>query len=174
MATNPTPELAVLISSVEEKGDSITTPHLKITAAVVQVVDGKVRNLSTSGWDRHPAAQLETSTYVWRDSGCSWDVEYRDVYTVRLDDLEAMVKYLRKVTKALDRMQHDRGYAESFAEQVTRFAEAVGAKTFIWKTDPSLRVTMHDEANYRHTTADIARNHVTSLVEAFRKEDTQS
>jgi hypothetical protein len=174
MATNTKPELAVLISTKEDRGIA-NDPYLHIQAAVVQIEDGNIRNLSTSSWDRHPAAQLQTSTYVYRTTGMHWDVEYRDLYSVELGDLERMVKYLRTVTKKLDRMRDERGYSETFAEHVTRLAEAVGAKTFVWKTDPSARGGWsYDDDNYRRVGADIARSHINNLVDTFRKEDSQS
>jgi hypothetical protein len=168
------PELAILISTKEDNG-VMNDPYLHIQAAVVHLEEGKIRNLSTSSWDRHPAAQLQTSTYVYRTTGMHWDVEYRDLYSVELGDLERMVKYLRTVTKKLDRMKDERGYAESFAEHVTRLAEAVGAKTFVWKRDPSARGGWsYDDDNYRHASADIARSHINNLVDTFRNPKEES
>jgi hypothetical protein len=174
MATNDKPELAILISSSVDR--SYNDPSLKIEANVVNVEDGtKIRNLSTSGWDRHPAAGLGTSTYAYTTMSSHWDVEYRDTYLMRLEELEAMVKYLRKVSKALARMNDQRGYAESFAEQVMRFAQAVGAQWFVWKRDSSQTALTYDNGDYRITTdATIARNHVNSLIDTFKKEYTQS
>lgn len=61
----------------------------------------------------------------------AWDVEFRDVWSVDLRRAEMMVRVLRRVNKAMDRLNDQFGYASTFGAYVLRAAKALGVKRFI-------------------------------------------
>jgi len=61
------------------------------------------------------------------------DAEYLGVHSAGLSDMELMVRTLRGVVKKMRRAQEVHGYARSYGQQVTRFAQALGAKRVYWR-----------------------------------------
>lgn len=59
-----------------------------------------------------------------------WDVEYQ-VYSVDLRRAETMVRLLRRVNKAMDRLNDQFGYAATFGAYTLRAAKALRVKRFI-------------------------------------------
>lgn len=67
-----------------------------------------------------------------------WCIEYSEHHFIRLDDAEAMVKALRRITREMQRLSERLGSPDSFGEYVTHFGLAIGCNRFAFRADKML------------------------------------
>lgn len=103
--------------------------YQSLIASIVHLdeTDNTPRNVLDGGLD-HLTARCTVYTSVNGDPRAYWDIEYRDCYSLGLHQLEQKVKALRKVINHVNSIEVKEGGAETFGEQVRRFALAVNAK----------------------------------------------
>jgi hypothetical protein len=126
--------LALYLTSTTDPGIREGERFLHITAQPVTLVDGRVRNILDSDWDRARLADLTiTSQYERGEEPRSygWQVRYSNSYSVDLERAEVMVKQLRSVRRKLAQLEERYGFPSDFAQYLMRVADALGITEFV-------------------------------------------
>lgn len=146
---------------------------LRITLSLCYLNEqGELRNYVSSGsLDEDPYADLRISALADRDATMGdtygWSTEYRDVFAVDLRRAEAMVKVLRRLTRELEKLNGELGYAESFGAYCARVAKVLGVKKFGWKTDG--RSSTYADNEYRFGDAPQLAYRLASVLAEYRQ-----
>jgi hypothetical protein len=135
-----------------------TTDTIELTAEPVMVsteADGReqVRTLLAGGFDGHPLADLKIRALADRDSAAGTthlnSVEYRECYAVDLRRAEEIHKTLKRLGRALSRVEGDLGPPESFTAHLARCAVALRISRFGFRAGESSG--WHDSNEYQWT-----------------------
>lgn len=120
----------------------------------------------SQGDDRHYDGRLNTERKLY-----GFDVRYKNVYSVDTRTAVAMAKTLKRVDAKLSKLYEQRGHTESFGEYLTRFAEAVGAKTMVYKTSQDRSGwSSYSDNEHQFLTLGQGRHYVDRLVADWRAE----
>jgi len=141
MDTKETRSLAIMVET-ERTSMSGDRPWLKLRARPVYLnARHDVEMPSAYGTDdrEHGLHRLEISAQNTPDhieAPAYWNrgAEYRDVYSVDARGAETMHKTLSGLQRKLDKLDAKYGYVTTFGQHVARFADAVGATTFVIRT----------------------------------------
>jgi hypothetical protein len=89
--------------------------------------------------------------YAWSFDGrvSSWTLEYEKVAYLDAYKLEGCAKTLRTLDRKFQRMADSRGAAASWADAITRFAEATGAKWLAFDDTAIGRIDAQEEREPR-------------------------
>jgi hypothetical protein len=79
-----------------------------------------------------------------------------------------MVRVLRKIDRALERMRGQLGHPESFTAYLARVARTLGVTRFCWATER--RGSSYDDNEYRFGDANEMTYHVNRISRDFAKE----
>jgi hypothetical protein len=129
-----------------------------------------LRNYTSHSWPIEPLADFRISAQA--DSSdpskvYGWRVEYQNIYSLDLREMEVKVKLLRKVEKGLERLQSQFGYPETFAGYVARVGTVLGVKLYGWKADGNS--TFMDGNRYRWNDASGISARVDQLTREWAK-----
>ena len=148
--------------------------RIKVTACDWQYVEHNRQGwtptgiLSSFGSNAHLAG-LGTTVHIYyrgddkRAEFIGHEAEYIETYRLTLTDLEAKVKFLRSVTKKLERLQERYGRAQGFAEWLPYFAEAIGCKS----SEPFV---VDGSDTWREQTGQLYRTHDADGVRYYLQE----
>jgi len=97
-----------------------------------------------------------------------FEASYR-TSTVDLSRAEKMVKTLRKLEKALDKLNVARGYVTSYGEYVTRIAEVFGCEFLVFPTRPARGSWSYDDVETQTLTLGEGRRQIDHLEHTWRE-----
>jgi hypothetical protein len=145
--------LLVAFKPLQSRNDTI-----ELTAEPVMVssdADGReqVRTLLPGGFDGHPLADLKIRSLADHDPASSVtypnSVEYRECYAVDLNRAEEIHTTLKRLHRALTRVEGELGPPESFTAYLARCAAALRIGTFGFRAGQSSG--WHDSNAYQWT-----------------------
>jgi hypothetical protein len=150
-------EIRLLVSFIPVESN---TDAIEVAGTPVMVKEGSgghedVRNLDAHGFDAHPLADLQMRALAVRDTGVGemylQAVEYRQCFAIDLRRVEAMHKTLRRVDRALHRVQTELGPPETCAAYLARCAASLRISSFGFRAGTS--TGWHDTNKYQWTDA---------------------
>ena len=150
---------------------------LEIIADVIGVRQAsggeEVRNLSCSGYDTHPFAELQVRAVAYRDEPasetCRWSIEYRNCLSVDLRRVGEMHSTLKKVDRAVQRLQRELGPPETFTAYLARAAVALHITKFGFLGGE--RTGWHDTNEYQWTDAVGMAHRISDHIARWRNKD---
>ncbi len=151
------PQLRLLVSFKPLQGRNDTIELAAEPVMVSTDADGReqVRNLLPDGFDGHPLADLQIRSLA--DHGPSAGLtypnraEHRECYAVDLKRAEEIHKTLKRLDRALTRVESELGPPESFTAYLARCAVALRIGTFGFRVGESSG--WHDRNAYQWTDA---------------------
>lgn len=154
-AREPQLRLLVAFKPLQSRNDTI-----ELTAEPVMVSTDaddreQVRNLLPDGFGGHPLADLQIRSLADHDpsAGLTYPncVEYRECYAVDLKRAVEIQKTLKRLDRALTRVESELGPPESFTAYLARCAVALRICTFGFRVGDSSG--WHDRNAYQWTDA---------------------
>ena len=126
------PRLGVRLSTDTTPGYGSNHGYRHLVASVIEVVDGpSIRNLS----DRQPLCDVEVRLQMDDNSKAFYGREvavHASTYTyIGLPRAKVILSTLATINRRLEQIALKYGYADSTATYLLRFADAVGADTFL-------------------------------------------
>jgi hypothetical protein len=133
----------------------------------------EVRNLSSSGYDTHALAELQVRAVAYRDEPasetCRWSIEYRNCLSVDLRRATEMHSTLKKLDRAVERLQRQLGPPETFTAYLSRAAVALRITKFGFLVGE--RTGWHHTNEYQWTDAVGMAHRISDHVTRWRNKD---
>jgi hypothetical protein len=136
-----------LLINTKESTDYRDRATLDITLNVVKLVDGKLRNPSTS--DQDALADFKVKAYVYeqyRDDLINTHAAFYDSYIIEARDAKRISKVFATLEKKTQALRDQLGRPQSFGAEVARIATALDIKHIIKQVENW--GTNYDEGRY--------------------------
>lgn len=97
-----------------------------------------------------------------------YEVEYRDMVSIKLSTAEQMVKVLRAINRKMEKIQSELGYPQSFPEYLARAGKSMGVSQYGFL--PVFGSTFSNGEHYRWHGATMIDTMVTERIKVLRRE----
>jgi hypothetical protein len=172
--TKPDPNLVLVL----HYGTDRAARHADITAVICYSNDGPIKRtlhepgaILSPNWIGHDGLYQDYADLAVIgslsgefDTWLSWEVEYRNVYSIDADRAQAMAKTLKRIGKAMTTLRDTRGAPPGFNTYLARFAEVIGCKRYAQRADTMLPNGSH----WRHFDVDGMHRWTTARETEFR------
>jgi len=152
-AREPQLRLLVAFTPLQSRNDTIELAAEPVMVSTDADGGEQVRNLLPDGFDGHPLADLKIRSLADHDpaAGLTYpnSVEYRESYAVDLKRAEEIHTTLKRLDRALTRVEGELGPPESYAAYLARCAVALRIGTFGFRVGESSG--WHDRNAYQWT-----------------------
>lgn len=180
MTTKDKPEVRMLLT-VDRPRNQYADPNVIDATAIfvrIELEDGRehVRNISTSSFMRPENLpeladlQVRAWGYLNEDDRELYmsEVQYRDVFSVDLERAKLMAKTLGRVTRQLQQLERELGFAEDYAAYVARVGKILGVKQYGWRVGERDH-GWYDENDYQWRDASYLKDYVTGRLRVLRE-----